>query len=86
VEAKQMLRRKGKKVGTGGKELTEERESRKKKGEEELGEGEKELYQTVQINLDPKGMGHVVSSPLFLKLRTKNDEGVPKKIDLKPLS
>jgi hypothetical protein len=36
-----MLRRKGKGAGMGGKELTEERESREKKGEGELGEGEK---------------------------------------------
>ena len=81
-----MLRGKGKGAGTRGKKLTKEREPRGKEGEGEPREGEKELYQTVQINLDPKGMGHVVSSPLFLKLRTKNDEGVPKKIDLKPLS
>jgi len=81
-----MLKGKGKGARTGGKELTEEREPREKKKEGELGEREKELYQTVEINLDPKGMGHVISSPLFLKLRTENDEGVPKKIDLRPLS
>jgi hypothetical protein len=39
----------------GGKKLTEEREPREKEGEGELGEGEKEFYQTVQINLDLKG-------------------------------
>jgi hypothetical protein len=68
----------------GGKKLKEERELREKEGE--LGEGDKECYQTAQINLDLKGMGHVVSSPLFLRPITENDEGVPKKIDLKPLS
>ena len=81
-----MLRGKGKGAGTSGKKLTKEREPRGKEGEGEPREGEKELYQTVQINLDPKGMGHVVSSPLLLKPRTKNDEGVPMKIDLRPLS
>jgi hypothetical protein len=30
--------------------------------------------------------GSVVSSPLFLRPITENDEGVPKKIDLRPLS
>jgi hypothetical protein len=29
-------------------------------------------------NLDPKVIGHIVYSSLFLKLRTENDEGVPK--------
>jgi len=67
----------------GGKKLTEEREPREKEGE---GEGEKELYQIAQINLNLKGKGHVVSSPLFLKPRTENDEKVPEKIDLRPLS
>jgi hypothetical protein len=90
-----VLRGKGKGVGTSGKKLTKERElrgkegegePRGKEGEGEPREGEKELYQTVQINLDPKGMGHVVSSPLLLKPRTENDEGVPMKIDLRPLS
>ena len=81
METEQLLRGNGKGAGTGGKKLIEERESREKEGE-----GEKELYQTVQINLYPKGMGHVVSSPLFLEPRTKNYEGVPKKIDLRPLS
>jgi hypothetical protein len=57
-----------------------------KENRERENEGEKELYQTIQINLDPKGMSHVVSSPLFLEPKTKNDEGVPKKIDLRPLS
>jgi hypothetical protein len=65
--------------------LIEKRERERKK-KEFPGEEEKELYQTLQINLDPKGMGHVVSSPLFLKPRTENDERVPKKIDLRPLS
>ena len=46
----------------GRKKLQEERELREKEGE-----GEKEVYQTIQINLDPKGIGHVVSFPLFLK-------------------
>jgi len=78
VEAEQLLRGKGKRAGTGGKKLTEEREPREKERE---GEREKELYQTVQINLDLKGMG--LSSPLFLKPRTKND-GDPKKINLGP--
>jgi hypothetical protein len=33
-----------------------------------------------------KGKGHVVSlSSLFLRPKTKNDEGIPKKIDLRPL-
>jgi hypothetical protein len=86
VEAKHLLRGKGKGAKTGGKKLTEEREPREKEGEGEAGEGEKELYQIVQINLNLKGKGHVVFSPLFLKPRTENDEKVPKKIDLRPLS
>jgi hypothetical protein len=83
VEAKHLLRGKGKGARMGGKKLTEEREPREKEGE---GEGEKELYQIAQINLNLKGKGHVVSSPLFLKPRTENDEKVPEKIDLRPLS
>jgi hypothetical protein len=55
VKAEQLFREKGKGVGMGGKKLTEEREPREKEGEGELGEGEKEFYQTVQINLDLKG-------------------------------
>ena len=88
MEAKHLLRGKGKGARTGGKKLTEEREPREKEGEGEgeAGEGEKELYQIAQINLNLKGKGHVVSSPLFLKPRTENDEKVPKKIDLRPLS
>jgi hypothetical protein len=39
----------------GGKKLIEEREPGEKEGEGEPGEGEKEFYQTVQINLDSKG-------------------------------
>ena len=74
MEAEQLLKGKGKRARTGGKKLTEKKELR-----------EKELYQIVQINLDLKGMGHVVSSLLFLKPRTENDEEVPKKIDLRPL-
>ena len=46
---------KGKRAGMGGKKLTEERELREKEGEP--GEGDKECYQTAQINLDLKGMG-----------------------------
>ena len=42
METEQLLRGNGKGVGTGGKKLIEERESREKEGEEE-----KELYQTV---------------------------------------
>jgi hypothetical protein len=88
VEAKHLLRGKGKGARTGGKKLTEEREPREKEGEGEgeAGEGEKELYQIAQINLNLKGKVHVVSSPLFLKPRTENDEKVPEKIDLRPLS
>ena len=72
VEVEELLRRKGKGARTGGKKLAEEGEPREKEGERE-----KEIYQTIQINLDLKGMGHVVSSPLFLEPRTENDEGVP---------
>ena len=88
MEAKHLLRGKGKGARMGGKKLTEEREPREKEGEGEgeAGEGEKEVYQIAQINLNLKGKGHVVSSPLFLKPRTENDEKVPEKIDLRPLS
>jgi hypothetical protein len=66
-----LLGRKGKGARTGGKKLAEEGEPRGKR------EKEKEIYQTIQINLDLKGMGCVVSSPLFLEPRTENDEGFP---------
>jgi len=51
----EQLFREGKKGWNGGKKLTEERELREKEGEP--GEGDKECYQTAQINLDLKGMG-----------------------------
>jgi hypothetical protein len=63
VKAEQLFRWKGKGARMGGKKLTEERELKEQEEGEELGEGEKEYYQTVQIHLDSKGKGHVVSLP-----------------------
>ena len=79
VEVEQLLRGKGEGAGMSGKKTNRRNRTERERRRRKTGRRREGTLPNCPYNLDPKGMGHVVSSPLLLKPWTENDEGVPKK-------
>jgi len=67
VEVEQLLRGKGEGAGMSGKKTNRRNRTERERRRRKTGRRREGTLPNCPYNLDPKGMGHVVSSPLLLK-------------------